>query len=104
MMRNKLIILLILLLPILSYSQYNRKKYREKGEVSNGLLLTIGGASFVTMGLTIRPLYYGGPNNVNPSINNWIKKPWYKQHHKTPPIIVGVGVTITGLFTLIAEK
>ena len=103
-MKNKLIILLILLLPIFSNSQYRRKKYREKGEVSKGLILTIGGVSFVAMGLSIRPLYYGGPNNINPSIDNWIKKPWYKQPHKTPMMIVGVGITVTGLLTLAVEN
>ena len=90
-MRN--IILLLLVLPMFSFGQYNRKKYKQPGEVSRGLVITLAGSSLVTMGATIRPLYYTEPGN---------KKPFLKQHHKAPPIIVGVGLTFTGLLTMIS--
>ena len=92
-MRN--LILILLVLPMFCFGQYNRKKYKEKGEVSNGLVLTIGGASFVAMGIGVRPLYYVEPSR---------KKPFLKQHHKAPPIIIGAAITITGLITMIAER
>ena len=46
------------------------------------------------MGATVRPLYYTEPGP---------KKPFFKQHHKAPPIVVGVGLTFVGLISLISE-
>ena len=91
----KNIILLLLILPMFSFGQYNRKKYKQPGEPSKGLIIALAGSSFVAMGVSIRPLYYTDPT---------IKKPFLRQNHKAPPIIVGVGLTFTGLLTMLAEN
>ena len=82
------------MMPMLTLSQYKKKHYRQQGEAPRGVVITLAGVSFVTMGATIRPLYYTEPGQ---------KKPFFKQHHKAPPIVVGVGLTFVGLISLISE-
>lgn len=102
---KKIILTILVLVPLFSLSQ-NRysKRYKEPGDVSNGTVLTIAGISFFSMGIAVRPLYYGGSNYSTSNLISSKKKPWYNQHHKYPMVVAGVCLTFTGLITILAEK
>ena len=58
---KKIILIFFILIPCLVISQYNRK-YKNPPNVTNGIVMTIGGVSLTTMGFLVRPLYYSDPN------------------------------------------
>jgi hypothetical protein len=92
-MKNKLLILLLLLLvPFLSFGQYKRH-YKQPKELSKGAMLTIGGVIFTASPLISEITRYG--------------KPFKNDKGITPNKVAfgcGITVTMTGLITLIAEK
>ena len=90
-MKNKLLILL-LLVPFLSFGQY-RRHYKQPKELSKGAILTIGGVVFTASPLISEITRYG--------------KPFKNDKGITPNKVAfgcGITLTMTGLITLIAEK
>ena len=95
-MKNKLLILL-LLVPFLSFGQYKRH-YKEPKKLSKGTTLVIGGVIF-----TAAPIISEVTSNPPPFKPN----PYQKGIQLTPnkmALFSGISVTIVGLITLIAEN
>ena len=59
---KKVILIFFILIPCLVISQYNRN-YKNPPNITNGIVMTIGGVSLTTMGLLVRPMYYSDPTD-----------------------------------------
>jgi len=94
--------LLLTLLLFCSLQSIAQRSYgysnSDKKELGAGLI--IGGVSLSTAMVLESQSSYGTYNQVTKNSVNYVTPPFYKQFPKNVFFVVGIGFTITGLFSL----
>lgn len=108
-MKNLLTILLLFIMFSASAQQKKKSHFNVDGNnrvpLSVGLGLTASGVMFTGAILLERNTYWTYiPNPSNPNQPNYVTTPFWQQTPRQALFVVGVGITITGLFTMMANK
>lgn len=98
---KKILLILLLLVSLKSFSQ---KRYDEDDRKKSGATLILGGVAFTTAALLETGYSYGtyvkNPTPGNPMNQTYVTPNFWEQSPRQIMFVVGVSLTITGLFTL----
>jgi hypothetical protein len=98
---RKILLILLLLVSLKSFSQ---KRYNENDRKNTGVTLIVGGVAFTTAALLENGYSYGtyvkNPTPGNPMNQTYVTPNFWEQSPRQIMFVVGVSLTITGLFTL----
>jgi hypothetical protein len=96
--------ILLILLLLVSFKSFSQKRYDENDKKKSGITLTVGGVAFTTAALLETGYSYGtyvkNPKPGNPMNQTYVTPNFWEQTPRNIMFVVGVSLTITGLFTL----
>jgi len=104
---KKFLLLIFMLSTLTSFSQSFKRSpryYSSDDNTRTGLTFTIAGIAFTGAALLERNVYwtYSSPMNIyNAPI---VRPPFWKQTPRNAMFVIGIGFTMTGLFTMLSNR